>query len=195
MVTKTAFMQRKKPYLKHPRPAPGEVEILRRFLSSGAHGKHREELSSPENLGRWLAGCGLVSAETEVSEEDYRRVLALRTALHGLVKSRASVPEGLLERLEEASAGVGFTIAFDSHGRPRYVPRPGEPGEAPASLLALFDRIRRDERHWSRLKVCGNCGTVFYDISRRQNGKWCRSACGARVRGIKMKNRRRRRTR
>lgn len=190
------FRPRKQPYRKDPRPAPGEIEIFRRFVGTAKLGKRdREELTSPENLGRWLAGQGLLATEVEPTKDDLRRVLELRTVMRNLVQAGDNVPEALVERLERASAGIRFSMAFDSAGVGRYEPLAGEPGEALGALLALFDRIRRDPVHWPRVKVCGNCGGVFYDYTRSQNGKWCRPACGARVRGIKMKNRRRRKLR
>jgi predicted RNA-binding Zn ribbon-like protein len=190
------FRPRKQPYRKNPRSAPGEIEIFRRFVATSKLGKRdREELTSPENLGRWLAGQGLLATDVELTEDDLHRALELRTAMRDLVKAGKNVPEALVERFERVSAGLRFSMAFDSAGVARYEPLPGEPGEALGALLALFDRIRRDPVSWPRVKVCGNCGGVFYDYTRSQNGKWCRPGCGARVRGIKMKNRRRRRVR
>ncbi len=55
--------------------APGELEIVRAFVSTLPLGKRADELATAERLGRWLEGRGLLEAGIALGEEELQRAL------------------------------------------------------------------------------------------------------------------------
>ena len=60
--------------------------------------------------------------------------------------------------------------------------------------LLLIIRAAQEGGSWTRLRACANpdCGWVFYDRSRNQQGSWCAMAvCGNRLKNRRLRARRR----
>jgi len=161
------------------RPAPGELEILRSFLNTARVGVAKEEeLPSVESLARWLGSQGLLSAEVALTEDDWQRVHGLRSALWVMLQRGRTSTEEQVAKLEKASEGVSFRVAFDADGTHRFEPMAEGAAAALGSLLGIFLRARSDDR-WSRLRACRNCQEVFYDSTRNLSGRWCNPRCGS----------------
>ncbi len=67
--------QRKAARAAGVKQAPGDLELVRAFASTVARGERVDELTTPERLGRWLEGRGLLDAGVTVGEAEHRRAL------------------------------------------------------------------------------------------------------------------------
>ncbi len=175
-------------------PAPGDLALVQAFVNTHydlemEHGA--ELLATPEGLGRWLAGRGLIGVETaRLTARDLDRSLAVREGLRTLARVNsgpgpdAAVRRGAaLATLNEAAAGAAVELCFAADG-PQFVrSRRGGLDAALGVVLATATRAMLDGS-WERLKVCpgDDCGWAFYDHSRNRSGRWCSmSVCGGRA--------------
>ena len=149
-----------------------------------------ELLATPEGLGRWLAGRGLIGAGTaRLTARDVDRSLAVREGLRTLARvnsdreSDVAARGAALAALNEAGAGAGVELRFAADG-PRFVrARRGGLDAALGVVLGTATRAMLDGS-WERLKICpgDDCGWAFYDHSRNRSGRWCSmSVCGGRA--------------
>jgi len=190
MARKAVYRPRRASRPKITRPAPDDVEILRSFLNTARVGvAKQEDLPSVESLARWLASQGLLSLGVALTDDDWRRVLGLRSAMWTLLLRGRTTSEDKVAQLEKAGEKVSFRLAFDADGTHRFEPVAEGASTALGGLLGLFVRTREDGR-WKRLKACRNCKEVFYDNSRNLVGRWCNPRCGSFQR--KQRSRRRR---
>ncbi|HEY5195827.1 MAG TPA: CGNR zinc finger domain-containing protein [Solirubrobacteraceae bacterium] len=162
------------------RPAPGQLELVQAFINTHYdlavdHGA--DVLRTPERLGSWLAGRGLIELPAEVGRLDLRRALTARERLREIARSGERV-----DGLDEAARGAPVELRFGPDG-PRLVAADGGPAGAIGVLLATAAFAMIDGS-WARLKICPgeDCGWAFYDHSRNQAGRWCSMAvCGGRA--------------
>ncbi|MEY9488296.1 putative RNA-binding Zn ribbon-like protein [Streptomyces calvus] len=154
-----------------------------------------ERLDSVEVLRAWIAGSGLVPADTALAHADASWLVAfreLRGLLAALVRGRAApgVPayDVALARINE--------LARAAPPAPRAVPGAdgtlvraldGPPGRA--ALLAVIARdavdLLTDPVARASLRQCAgdNCPIVYVDTSRGRRRRWCSSeVCGNRER-------------
>jgi predicted RNA-binding Zn ribbon-like protein len=166
-------------------PAPGPLRLVQRFVNSVDRENEREELETPEQLGRLLAELGLAEeGDDALTHADLRRALDVREALRELLLANSGVPARAesLRTLESAARAAHFTLRLDS-GTGDLVPTaPGLDG-ALGRILAVVHAAMVDGS-WARLKACPRevCFWVFYDRSKNQSSKWCAmSVCGNRT--------------
>jgi predicted RNA-binding Zn ribbon-like protein len=179
--------------------APGELELLRSFLSLHEHpnvGGTRTTLSpTPWSVAWWLVHNGLVD-DDRISEADADRALslleALRTKLEASIDPRerptGDVPPDeptlarATETLDEVARGAGLELRF-SPGRPsRFEPTSSGVDGALGRLLVIA-HVSEITGTWSRLKECRDetCRSVFFDRSKNHSGRWCSmETCGNR---------------
>lgn len=164
-------------------PAPGELELVQRFVNTVDIEAGAEKLLRPEDLREWLAGRGLLSARAPVSPHDLTKAITLREALRAMLAHNNGEPldRGALPALERVAAGARLSLRF-SAGPPSIEPRaPGVDG-ALGRIVALVFRSMSDGS-WDRLKICRShsCQWAFYDWSKNHSGEWCTMAiCGNR---------------
>lgn len=165
--------------------APGELELVRRFVNTLDVEEGSDELDGPDSLLGWFARMDLLDDGATAEEGDLERALALREGIRSLLL--ANNGEGLepadLRELNCAAGSVRLTVRFDESGSP--VLEPETPG-LPAALGRILGAVVRakDEGTWSRLKVCPNdaCRWAFYDRSKNRSGRWCTmEVCGNRM--------------
>src|SRR3954469_9708051 len=66
--------------------APGELELVRRFVNTQDIEEGREELDSPDSLLGWFVGMELLNEDgASADEEDLERALALREGIRSLL--------------------------------------------------------------------------------------------------------------
>lgn len=180
-------------YLADVEPAPGRLEVLRRFLNTVAPEWKQEMLHSPQRLRVVLAELELVSPAASVSEDDLRRALELREALRALVLANNGIPAAPdTEHVVEQAAAGGLGIRFVD-GVPRLVGSERGVAGALATLAGIVAEAAASGT-WPRLKACPAeaCGWVFYDRSRNRSGRWCDSTvCGNRAKTRAYRRRRR----
>lgn len=96
--------------------APGDLEIVRAFVSTVPRGKRGDELATPERLGRWFEQRGLLDAGVALGNEELRRALGLRRGLRALTLANSGVEADAerLERIAETAAAGRFALRFEA---------------------------------------------------------------------------------
>ncbi len=165
--------------------APGDLELVRRFVNTRDLEEGTDELDGPESLLGWFSGIDLLDKEAIADEEDLKRALALREGIRSLLL--ANNGEGLepanLRELNRVAGSVCLRVRFDEDGRPTLGPESSGASAALGRILAAVVRATK-EGIWGRLKICSNdaCQWAFYDRSRNRSGKWCTmEVCGNRM--------------
>src|SRR5688500_11373340 len=149
-------------------PAPGELEVVRRFVNSWDAELESESLSSPEALCAWLEDAGL-AAGASADETDLARALEAREALRDLLianNTGDAPPPAALKRLNTAFAGRPLQIQVDYDGTSSLVPSEGGLDGALARIAAAVHE-GMGSGEWQRLKACPaeDCQWAFYDRS------------------------------
>jgi predicted RNA-binding Zn ribbon-like protein len=169
----------------HTNEAPGELELVRRFVNTRDIEEGSDELDSPESLLTWFASMDLLDDEAAADEKDLERALALRERIRSLLLANngEEIETVRIRELNRAIGSVCLTVRFDDDGRATL--KPESPGVSAAfgRLLAAVVRAT-EEGSWGRLKVCPNdaCQWAFYDHSKNRSGKWCTmEVCGNRM--------------
>jgi predicted RNA-binding Zn ribbon-like protein len=166
--------------------APGELELVRSFLSLHDHmGTDPMSLPpSPVSLREFFVERGLIGPGEPMAEEELRSAFGVHQALHRKVEARtgpAPTPAEL-SVIDKAAREARLELHFGSEGPPRIQPTaPGLVGAIGRILAAAF--LAELDGSWDRLKKCGDetCTGVFYDRSKNHSGKWCSmQTCGNR---------------
>ena len=143
-----------------------------------------ELIGTPDELGRWLAEHGLLSACAVVTGDDVLTALALRNGLRAVMASHhdgATTPDAALGPLESAAGELSLRVAF-SGGRPHLVPMGEDVPRALGAILVAVEEAAA-EGTWPRLKLCqaSTCQVAFHDTSKNQSRQWCSMrVCGNR---------------
>jgi predicted RNA-binding Zn ribbon-like protein len=166
-------------------PAPGGLELVRRFLNTCDVQRSREELGSAQELSAWLREQGLLagSAVLKASRADLTRVRKIRDELRALARRNNGLASDCeIEALEEASGRSRFSIAFDGAGAARLrAQAPGVDGMIGTILAAVHASMA--DKTWPRLKACADetCDWAYYDHSKNGCSCWCSAeTCGNR---------------
>ena len=174
--------------------APGELELVRRFVNTRDIEEGSEELDSPESLLTWFASMDLLDDEAAADEKDLERALALREGIRALLLANngEEIETVRIRELNRTIGSVCLTVRFDGDGRATLKPESSGVSAALGRILAAMVRAT-DEGVWSRLKVCPNdaCQWAFYDRSKNRSGKWCTmEVCGNRMKARTFRQRR-----
>jgi predicted RNA-binding Zn ribbon-like protein len=167
-------------------PAPGGLELVRRFLNTYDVQRAREELDSPESLAAWLREQDILRAAAafKPSKADVARVRRIREELRALAQRNNGIScDCALDALEEASGRSRFAIAFDGTGSGARLraQAPGVDGVIGTILAAVHASMA--DKTWPRLKACADetCGWAYYDHSKNGCSRWCSAdTCGNR---------------
>ena len=163
--------------------APGDLWIVQNFVNIAERGQAKEQLSSPQALGDYLTGAGLLPPGTELGEGELRWATAIRKGLRLLLRvneGKSLDPESI-ERLNQAlTAKLQVRLKVD--GSVGFVPVSSGFDGVVERLLAIVAEAQRDGT-WSHLKLCLNpsCGQAFYHPSHPGIAKWCSRRCGNQV--------------
>jgi predicted RNA-binding Zn ribbon-like protein len=175
--------------------APGDLALVQSFVNSrwDLDQDHREQLRSPSELARWLAGHGLLESGAKLTRADLNRALDAREGLRALlfINNGAAPKPHAIERLNSALGRSAVTVEFAASGAPAFTPR-GRGLDAALASMASIVAVARADGSWSRLKACPgvHCGWAFYDHSRNHAGSWCSmSLCGSRTKAREYRRR------
>lgn len=166
-------------------PAPGELELVRSFLSIHDH-EPDIAASLPPGLATiawWLEEkAGLLPSGATVSGEDLRWAGDVLEALRAQVLETAGHPHdvGAIATLDAAARDAGIVPRFGDAGLTATAP--GLRGAIGRLLSVAF--LAQLDGSWRRFKECSNpdCRSVFYDRSKNHSGRWCTMAdCGNRA--------------
>jgi predicted RNA-binding Zn ribbon-like protein len=175
----------------NPSAAPGELELVRRFVNTLDVETSSDELGAPSAASRWLAAVGHPSA---VSGQELRRLVELREALRDVVSERGTDREAAAAAVVDRLA-VGAPLAVrlsDEASIPLVSTSVGVKAFMGHVLAIVAASVVAGS--WERLKACPNdrCRWVFYDNSRNRSRTWCSmDVCGARAKMRTYRSRRR----
>lgn len=174
--------------------APGDLEIVRAFVSTVPRGKRGDELATPERLGRWFEQRGLLDAGVALGKEELRRALGLRRGLRALTLANSGVEADAerLERIAETAAAGRFALRFEA-GIPVDIAPASRRFDDALGAIAGIVLTARLEGSWPQLKICAakDCGRAFFDTSPNHTGVWCAPQCGERFRAARRRRDRR----
>jgi predicted RNA-binding Zn ribbon-like protein len=171
-------------YMLDAEPAPGRLELVRRFANTVDLEHGREVLHSPARLQALLLELDLIDRRERVTEADLRRALELRDRLRRLALAN-----------NDAGDAVGLeaelVVRVDG-GRGALEPARRDVDGAFADLVGIVYTAMVDGT-WPRLKACRRdvCQWLFYDRSRNRSAVWCQMAvCGNRTKTKAYRDRR-----
>jgi hypothetical protein len=155
-------------------PAPGRLELVRRFANTIDPERGREALHSPRQLHDLLVSFGLLEPGAPVTEADLTAAHDLRGRIRALALANNGVPT---PEVLEAPVTARVAACDSALAAPRSV------DGALAALVGIVYTATIDGT-WPRLKACRReiCQWLFYDRSRNRSGVWCSMAvCGNRT--------------
>ena len=165
--------------------APGELELIRRFVNTHDVEDEVDAIGTPDGLAAWLREHGLADAGLTCSEGDVRMAGEIREALRDLLLANNGAPLApeAPAVLDSAAREAELTVRFEADGSSRLEPAGRGATAALGRLLAIAYRSMA-EGTWRRLKACGDdtCQWAFYDHSKNRSGHWCTmEVCGNRA--------------
>ncbi|MGH2679347.1 MAG: CGNR zinc finger domain-containing protein [Actinomycetota bacterium] len=168
-------------------PAPGDLELVRGFLSLHDHERGNPDgmPPSPESLRWWLGARQLIDADDHVKDQDLAWALRVRDALVAKVRGNTGGPHNAEsnERLNRAAEETGLRVCFGcADDDAIHVEAEGVRGAIGRILGTAF--LAELDGRWERLRVCHDpgCTSVFFDRSKNKSGKWCSmTSCGNRA--------------
>ena len=175
-------------------PAPGELELVERFINTADVELDADEIDSPEKLAAWMRAAGLVGKSEPAGEAELERAIAIREALRGLALANNGGPlyPVDLATLNRAAGELDLRLRFGAgRGARLEAGRGGIEAALGRILNAVFTAMA--DGSWLRLKACRrhSCRYVFYDGSKNHSGTWCSMAvCGNRAKAESYRRRR-----
>jgi hypothetical protein len=175
-------------------PAPGDLELVRAFLSLHEHepGVPDDLPPRPATIRAWLERSELLEPEEPTDDDDLRWVADVRSALRAMVEENLGSPRDpeAVALIDRATTEVGLVPRFGVEG---LIPSEGDVKGAVGHILAVAFLSQLDGS-WARFKECADptCCSVFYDRSKNRSGRWCDMAvCGnrAKVRAFRERER------
>ena len=175
-------------------PAPGDLELVRRFVNTYDAEDSSDAVATPAELGAWLAERDLIEPGHRVTAAEHRRAREVRGALFATLMSHHGdpLPPEAPEVLEDAACRARLCVRFSDQGCSRLEPRADGVDGALGRLLAISYEADVTGQ-WDRLKVCpaDDCLVAFYDQSRNHSAVWCdMKVCGNRAKVREFRERR-----
>jgi len=165
--------------------APGDLELVRRFVNTLDIEDRVDELADPAALGRWLRAHGLLRGGSRPGVAEVVAARRLREAIRTLLleNNGVSVRKEAAVVLSRTAQRVGLAPVFDPDGHARLAPAASGVDGALGQVLAVVAEAMADGT-WTRLKACRaeDCRWAFYDHARNRSRHWCSMAvCGNRT--------------
>src|SRR5436305_1199960 len=130
------------------KPAPGELEVLRRFVNTHEIDERTDSIATPEALRDWLAERGLLARTERLDEDDVRQARSVREAIRALLLANNGfeLDPRAVETLNNAARTAEVVVSFGDGGTPQL---------SPVRPLARRERSagRGRERPLERLRV------------------------------------------
>jgi len=169
-------------------PAPGELELLQRFMNLHVHPSESDRRSLPpprEMVRGFLVDRGLLDQKERFTEADREKAAHLVEALRSLVgvNDGRTLSEAEARVIDEVDLAAGLHPHFRADGSPTLEPRGGGVAGAFGRLVAIAF-IAFYDGTWEHLRQCANddCRAVFFDRSKNHSGRWCSmQSCGNRA--------------
>ncbi len=173
--------------------APGELELVRRFLNTADLEAGHDDLGTAEDVRAWFTAS--FGDPGEIDSDSPGRVAAVREAIRGLAMANngGAVYPVDLATLNRVAAEVGLRPRFGAGAAARLEAGPDSRGlERGLGRLvgAVYDAMATGD--WRRFKVCArhSCRWAFFDGSRNQSRTWCSMrVCGNRAKAQRHRSR------
>ena len=157
-------------------------------------GARYERLTSPSELGRWLALCPLHVAVVSITAADLAQAIGLRKAIWRvsqalLAGDNPGVADVRRLNVEARRPGLARELTTDGTSMRWYRP---DVAAALASIAQDAVVLFGDAKQRARLRHCENsaCRVVFFDDSRPGARRWCApNRCGDRIRAREYRRR------
>jgi predicted RNA-binding Zn ribbon-like protein len=177
-----------------PQRAPGELELVRRFVNTRDVEQATDLLESPATADAWLTENELPGAGN-LDRADLERLSSVREAVRGMLLANNAgepAPRAAITKLNQQSSEAAIGLRFDTDGSQLVTTCEGVDSTI-ARLLAIVHESMADGT-WERLKACpaDDCLWAFYDRSRNHSRTWCEMEdCGNRAKARTYRERRR----
>jgi len=155
---------------------------LRRYREQGVQHTPSDAFASRAEAQAWMRAHDLLMPRRSLSNEDYRRALALRQALRAFIEAapaKRSKNRDVGAGLETAAAAFPLLLTKAQHGLALSPKGENRLGRVLAELNHLVETAQLD-----RLKMCESpeCQWIFFDRTKPANRRWCSSdRCGNRA--------------
>jgi predicted RNA-binding Zn ribbon-like protein len=146
---------------------------------------YEETLATPEALGEWLAGRGLLEPGSRVTAADLEETKRVREALRDLLAAQNDVPADVEKagaELDDAICRAKLALRFHDCEM-RLVPGVAGARGAVGKILAEVSDAMADGT-WGRMKACRaeDCRWAFLDTAKNRSRAWCSmQSCGNRA--------------
>ena len=176
--------------------APGELELLQRFLNLHLHDEQDRHLDPPlEMLEGFLVDRGLLRESERVTEVDQQTYLRLRSAIRDMIEAGGGAPMSKqhAKTLDEIAVGASLHPHFHAAQPPTLEPS-GSGVAAVFGMMVAIAFVSTFDGSFEHLRLCANetCRSIFYDRSKNHSGRWCSMAtCGNRAKVRAWRERRR----
>ena len=167
-------------------PAPGDLELLQRFVNLHEHDEDGRTVDPPLQMIRtFLVSRGLLTLKERFSLADRETYLRLRNAIRGLVGADPAdpIPAADAEVIDRIALAAGLHPHFHTAGSPTLEPRGAGVAAAFGSIVAIAF-VAAFDGTFEHLKSCADetCRALFYDKSKNHSGRSCSmSTCGNRA--------------
>lgn len=166
--------------------APGDLELLQRFVNLHVHDAEDTHLDPPlEVIRTFLIDRGLLSQKDRFTEQDRETYLRLRDAIRNLIVAESDEP--ITPEDAETLDAVGLRAGLHPHFHAAHAPTLEPKGEGVAAAFGTIVAIAfvsAFDGTFDHLKLCADetCRSAFYDRSKNHSGRWCSmSTCGNRA--------------
>ena len=166
--------------------APGELELLQRFLNLHVHDEQDRHVDPPlEMLQAFLVERGLLREGERVSEADRGTYLRLRNAVRDMIEAGGGAPmsERHAKTLDEIAVDASLHPHFHAAQPPTLEPT-GSGVAAAFGTIVSIAFVSTFDGTFGHLRLCADetCRAIFYDRSKNHSGRWCSMAtCGNRA--------------
>ena len=176
--------------------APGELELLQRFLNLHVHDEQDRHVDPPlEMLQAFLAERGLLRDGERVTEADRQTYLRLRSAIRDMIEAGSGAPVSRrhAKTLDEIAVDASLHPHFHA-ARPATLEPSGSGMAAAFGTMVSIAFVSTFDGSFDHLRLCADetCRAIFYDRSKNHSGRWCSMAtCGNRAKVRAWRERRR----
>jgi predicted RNA-binding Zn ribbon-like protein len=167
-------------------PAPGDLELLQRFMNLHVHDDDDRHVDPPLEMVRgFLVERRLLRDEERFTQADHQTYLELREAIRNVISAGTSQPiaQVYAETLDRIAVASRLHPRFHTEQAPTLEPQGrGVAGAFGKMVATLF--VGAFDGSLEHLKLCADetCRSVFYDRSKNHSGRWCSmSSCGNRA--------------
>jgi predicted RNA-binding Zn ribbon-like protein len=167
-------------------PAPGDLELLQRFVNLHEHDRAGRTVDPPlEMIRAFLVARELLTENERFTTADRETYLRLRDAIRRLVDAAPAepIPAEDAEVIDRIGLAAGLHPHFHAAGSPTLEPRGSGAMAAMGNIVAIAF-VAAFDGTFAHLKSCAdrNCRAIFYDRSKNHSGRWCSMAtCGNRA--------------